>query len=582
MSFKKAQALTAVWGLILLLMLPNLLWLSLEVGSTRWPATFIITALIVPTLLLGFYFALLGRYVWIACLLMTPFAMLAPFECFYVYRYKWPSTVETLGTVFATYPGETIGYFGWLLLPLTLALLAVITLALVAVFASYRTNLRWSGRLREWLCISAVMLPAVLFGIGMFVGKGGDSHLGNGKRVATLFWAPIPSSYPFGVIPRFWEYANDWRHMRANADKLASFRFHATQLQKSNQREIYVLVIGESSRRDHWQLFGYDRPTNPELTQTRNLVKIPHMLASWPQTLHEVPLIITRKPVTDMDETWTEASILRAMQEAGFDTWWISNQYALGKYDSPFTMYAIEAHHQIFLNHSTMNSGGNYDEVLLQPLRMALKDDSNSNVFIVLHMMGSHIPYDLRYPISYRKFSPTMADGKMPASETNSYDNSILYTDHVLAKVIEILQQSGDISALWFESDHGEALPTPQCSLLGHGFGTRNEFTIPAFFWYSDSYAAKFPARLAQLEAHANEKVLSANSFESLIDMAGVDFPTHDPSWSLFSPQWHPRPRIVNSIEGPVDFDNARIEPKCDGLLPSSQMQPFSGNSYSN
>jgi glucan phosphoethanolaminetransferase (alkaline phosphatase superfamily) len=580
MPVTKAHARTAVWGLILLLMLPNWLWLFLDIGTARWPAAFIITALIVPALLLSFYFAVFGKNLGIACLLMTPFAMLVPFECFYIYRYKWPSTVETLGTVFATYPGETIGYFGWLLLPLILALLATASLALTAAFTSYRVDLHWSGRLREWLCISAVIMPAILFGVGMLVGKGEDSHLANGKRVAALLWAPVPSGYPFGLIPRLWEYTSDWNNMRANADKLASFRFHATEPEKPRQREIYVLVIGESSRRDHWQLFGYDRPTNPELMQIGNLVKIPHMLASWPQTLLEVPLIITRKPITDMDDTWTEASIVRVMQEAGFDTWWISNQYAVGKYDSPVSTYAQEAHHQIFLDHSSLTSGGNYDAVLLQPLRMALNNSRASNkLFIVLHMMGSHIPYDLRYPADYRKFTPTMAEGKTQTTATNSYDNSVLYTDHILAQIIETLKKSDSISALWFESDHGEALPTAQCSLIGHGYGTRFEFMIPAFFWYSNSYAAEFPERLAQFQAHANEKVLSANSFESLVDMAGIDFPTHDPTWSLFSPQWRPRPRVVNTIQGPTDFDSAEITPECSGVIPSNQTKLFSAGS---
>src|SRR6185312_14763042 len=102
-------------------------------------------------------------------------------------------------------------------------------------------------------------------------------------------------------------------------------------------------------------------------------------------------------------------------------------------------------------------------------------------------------------------------------------------------------------TALWFESDHGEMPVTPTCAFTGHGLGTNFEFEIPAFFWYSAAYAQQFPDRVTNLRLHAKERTLSANTFESLVDMAGANFPSHDETWSLFSDQWHGRLRIVNS-----------------------------------
>jgi len=177
----------------------------------------------------------------------------------------------------------------------------------------------------------------------------------------------------------------------------------------------------------------------------------------------------------------------------------------------------------------------------------------------------------MRYPVAFKRFQPTYYNANnnvLPGYRfINSYDNTILYTDHVLAQVIDILRNSGATTAMFYASDHGEALLTPTCSKAGHGIGTRYEFEIPALFWYSDTYAAAFPQRLSALRANADKPTLSADTFESLIDMAGIDFPGHDQSMSLFSTQWRYRPRIVNPI-WQVDFDKAVFSKKCTIVLP--------------
>jgi glucan phosphoethanolaminetransferase (alkaline phosphatase superfamily) len=332
-----------------------------------------------------------------------------------------------------------------------------------------------------------------------------------------------------------------------------------------------VLVIGEASRRANWQLFGYDRATNPELTQVRNLVPLPNLDSSWPESITAIPMILTRKPADDTEYAWwKEASILRAMQEAGFETWWISNQMPIGKYDSPVSTYAFEAQHDEFLNHVSWSAPGSYDADLLQPLLDALHG-SNGDLFIVLHMMGSHQSYDYRYPEAYKHFRPAESDpaGGIPAREQsrNSYDNSILYSDHVLASIISILRDSGAVTALWYESDHGETLPTPNCTAQGHGHGTHAEYEISALSWYSDAYASAFPTRVAALRANAGKRLMSEDTFESMIDMAGLDFPGHDRTWSVFSPTWRYRPRIVNR-PSQIDIDHARFDKYCGMVHP--------------
>jgi len=565
----RRRAWTAVSTLILLIMLPNLIWLCVGHGLAIW-----VSGLIVPSLLLAFLFAVFGRKLWAICLVLAPFAALAPIEAFYIAIYLQPTSTQVLATVIATTPRETYEFLGSALLPILLCIVTGLLLALLAARWTWQAGIYWGHRSRAWMIAATITLPLMVGTISSTSVRGNiPTRLQAGLHTVAELVDWMEPSYPFGLFQRFAEYYSEWRQMRNEATQLDTFRFYAHRISPIGQREIYVLVIGESSRRDHWQLFGYSRATNPKLTEVSNLIPIPDMLTSWPETVMAIPLIITRKPISELSVAWKEASILRTMAEAGFDTYWISNQLPIGAEDSPVSIYAYEAQHVSFLNHASLTAPDSYDEVLLQPLRDAVQD-SNKDLFIVLHMMGSHSRYDLRYPATFKQFRPVASDttdGGLSGYERlrNSYDNTILYTDHVLAGVIDILQKSGAVTALLYESDHGEDLPTPSCNLMEHGHSTVYDFQIPAFAWYSDSYADAFPQRIAALRNNASNPTLSADSFASLIDMAGVTFPGHNPSWSLFSTQWRYRPRIINGM-WQTDMDHAVFGKQCKTVMPAN------------
>ena len=568
-SIVRPLAFGAITVLIVLLMLPNLLWLRDSHTLSTWLA-----ALVLPTALLVALFALLGRSPWLACLLLTPFAMLTPLECFYVATYQTPSTAEIIATLYTTNDQEIHGYLGNLLPYLVAAPLAALVLVMLATWWSRRAGLSWTGRSRQWLGSLAILVATPLVALSVssavIMKRPPSISMPNGTPTGYAYVGP---GYPFGVLVRLGRFIREWTAMRADARKLAKFDFHAHRTGPGlRQRQVYVMVIGESSARTHWQLFGYDRPTNPELSRLKNLVLLKHFITSWPETIASVPVMLTRKPITSNQPGWHEPSFLPAMQEAGYDTWWISNQYPIGQTDSPVAMYAYEAQHVVWVNHSaTPDNPHAYDEALIPALRKALQG-SHQDLFIVLHMMGSHDDYDNRYPPAFERFKPIFSDehGNVirEINIRNSYDNTIVYTDHVLAQIIEVLKQSGAVTALWYESDHGEVLPSGACRRIGHGIGTWHEFEIPALFWYSSAYARDFPSRVSTLRANADKRALTGDTFESLIDMAGVTFPGHNETWSLFSPDWHYHTRMVGQFWY-TDYDDAVAVGACGILKPA-------------
>ncbi|HEX5353765.1 MAG TPA: phosphoethanolamine transferase [Rhodanobacteraceae bacterium] len=570
-AHSRTRALVAIGLLVALLMLPDFLWLAHDSSAITWRA-----ALMLPLGIFAVLFAMLGRVPWLACLLLAPFALLAPLETYYVAQYHHPTSAQIIATLVATNRLEAREYFGRLMLPLALALLAGMAVALLAAYACFRARLRWRGPTRIGFLCAGIVTMLIPLGVGFATPR----HTSSANPRSESALAPlrdyghaIENGYPFGVLPRIVDYRIEWDRMRAEAASFKTFRFHARRTgPRLHQRQVYVLVIGESSRRADWQLFGYDRPTNPGLSKLKNVVPLTRFITTWPESIAAIPMILTRrKPDMAWDAPWPEASILRAMAEADYETYWISNQQAIGQFDSPVSMYAYEAGNVEWLNHASSTAPGSYDDDLIRPLQDALHA-SGHDLFIVLHMMGSHVEYDYRYPKSFEHWKPTQASppsqGTRIERARNSYDNSILYTDHVLASVIDVLKSSGAVTALWFESDHGELIPTTTCDREGHGVGTVPEYEIPALFWYSDAYQRDFPQRVANLRANADRRTLSADTFESLVDMAGVAFPTHDESWSLFSRQWHYHTRWVAQTRH-IDFDTARIkQDDCERVLP--------------
>lgn len=563
----KRLAIGSMVVLALLLMVPDVALVS--AGTHVKSLTWITASLAVPAGLLLGYFAVLGRRPWLACVLMTPFAALVPVVAFYIVRYRTPITESVLGTVAATNPTEAADFLGrwmWAILILSLAAGAF---AVIAGWLSARAHLRFvtSRRAHTALVALALVTMTTIFGLQVIAAEsppGTDSARSQDMDQRTF--RVVQDSYPFGIPITLGNWWDDDVRLHAATARMRHFRFHAYRAAQPGQRQIYVLVIGESSRTDHWQLFGYDRPTNPELTSLTHLVPVSNMVSPWPMSIGGVPAMLTRKPPQQaLSHAFAERSIVSLLREAGFETWWLSNQSPSGEWNSPITVYAQEAQHVQWLQLQK------YDSSLTERLAQVVRE-SHGDLFVVLHMIGSHDDYDTRYPPAFRYFVPTVQDGGAFDTDyrnvTNSYDNTIRYTDHVLGSIIKVLQHTDAVTALWYQSDHGETLPTASCSATDHGHGFRYEFPVPAVFWYSEAYSKAFPRKVATLRANAGKPATSADTFATLADMAGVDFPGHVESRSLFSPAWRYQPRLIHPQwqdgNAVVDYDDADLGNGCE------------------
>lgn len=94
---------------------------------------------------------------------------------------------------------------------------------------------------------------------------------------------------------------------------------------------------------------------------------------------------------------------------------------------------------------------------------------------------------------------------------TNAYDNTILYTDHFLARVVTLLQQrqSHYNTAMWYMSDNGESLGETQHLYLhgAYAFAPETQTHIPMVQWISNGFAAQSKLDLGCLRQAANQPV---------------------------------------------------------------------------
>jgi glucan phosphoethanolaminetransferase (alkaline phosphatase superfamily) len=364
----------------------------------------------------------------------------------------------------------------------------------------------------------------------------------------------------------------------------ANFRFGAHQAAPDNAPQVVVMVIGESSRYDRWSLNGYARDTNPLLAKEPNLVSLPDVITSVAATRLSVPVIVSRKPATQsLKDGFSEKSFLTAFKEAGFKTFWLSNQISFGKFDTPVSVFAKEADVVDFLNLGGFTDNSSYDEVLLRPLERAVADPAPKKL-IVLHSLGSHWNYSHRYPKQFDKWLPSLygmdkpvyTDLRLKPQLNNSYDSSILYTDWFLSRVIGTLKHGGQPASLMYVADHGQTLYDNSCRLAFHGHNTQYEFHVPALVWYSDQYRQRFPDKVGQLLRHRTARLATENVFHTLLDLADIRYPGDRLEWSFVNSGFRPHKRYVDSY-GWTDYDNAVMKGDCREVIAKGKPLPRGG-----
>ena len=322
------------------------------------------------------------------------------------------------------------------------------------------------------------------------------------------------------------------RYKEASKD----FKYYAKCSFADNEAETLVLVIGETSRADNWQLYGYSRKTNPLLTQTKGLTVFTDYMSQSNTTHKSVPILLSLAEADNYDILYHTKGIMQAFREAGYHTVYLSNQQ---RNHSFIDFLGEQADDCLFLRDSHPDNA--YDTDLLVPLAQKLARQKGRRTFVVLHTYGSHFSYADRYPDDMREFQSDQYDGakrQYRPQLINAYDNSICQTDLLLRRIIEQLTAHGGSAAMVYTSDHGEDIFDDARHLFLHAspFPSFWQLHVPFIVWTSPVYRQRHGAITLALDANRHKAAESNSVFHTLLTMGGVTTSYRNDSLSLASP----------------------------------------------
>lgn len=304
---------------------------------------------------------------------------------------------------------------------------------------------------------------------------------------------------------------------------------------------LVLMVVGETARAQNFQLGGYPRRTNPELAETEGVVYFPNATSCGTATAISVPCMFSHLPRAEFDVAAASRyeNVLDAVQRAGLAVEWRDNNAGCKGVCArvPFKHYGTE-HDEL------CRDGVCQDGILAKDVASTL-GTMERDTLIVMHQMGSHGPaYSARYPRDFGPFKPACASNQLQHCShdevVNAYDNTIAYTDHVLAAMIRSLREASDHvdSVLIYVSDHGESLGEQGMYLHGlpYRFAPDTQKRVPMLIWMSHSYAARTQTSLDCMQTRAfGDEVSHDNLYHTLLGAAEVRNASYDARLDLFA-----------------------------------------------
>ena len=325
--------------------------------------------------------------------------------------------------------------------------------------------------------------------------------------------------FPLNVIYNLGLSGSEFRKSRDFHKTSEGFSFEARRTAQIPEREVYVYIIGEAARAMNWQLYGYDRETNPRLAKMDDVVVFRDMLTQSNTTHKSVPLILSSVATDEHEELFRRKGLPALFNEAGFETWFISNQSRQG---AMIDNLAHDAKHLLYIRSPRQ------DMQLLEEMRKILEQTDERKILFILHCYGSHFSYHQRYPREFARFRPDDDVAIAPQHRqtlVNAYDNSILYTDHFLAETIEFLRSlKGTASALLYCADHGEDLIDDSRERFLHASPTTTAYQlyVASLAWFSPEYNRRFPEKVEAARANETAPANTHALFHTMADMASI------------------------------------------------------------
>ncbi len=405
-----------------------------------------------------------------------------------------------MGNVFNTQYSEASGFFSFMFIAY------IVVLGILPTIYIFKAKVKYDSWKRFGI-LTGSSVAALL----MLVFANTGNFLWIDKYSTELGALTMPYSYIVNSC-RYW---SDVRKRNQKEIPLPDATIH------NEDKTVVVLIIGESARRQNFSLYGYEKNTNPLLAITPNVAAFPAN-ASATYTTAGVKAILDHKPTRDLYEI-----LPNYLYRNGVDVVWRTTNW--GEPPVHIEQYQKRAELASYCPDSLKQ----YDEVLLANLQETILTSQKDKILIVLHTSVSHGPqYSQRYPATFEHFQPVCNSVELANCTNeelmNAYDNTIVYTDYLLHRIISELQALSDYqSAMLFVSDHGESLG--ESNLYMHGvpmaMAPKEQYEIPFIVWISDN---------ANRTLKPNDMLSHYHVFHSVMNFLALDSPIYNEEMNIF------------------------------------------------
>ena len=393
---------------------------------------------------------------------------------------------------------------------------------------------RWPTELLSKLIV-AMVTAAVLGGVALINYQGLASLFRNHHELHLML---VPSNYIGASIGYVREQVASAKQpfiaLGEDASRNPAWQTHS-------RKSLTVLVVGESARAENFGILGYNRDTTPQLDKEAGLIAFTDVHSCGTETAVSVPCMFSNMGRKNYDASTAknEEGLLDVLKRAGLDVIWRDNQSGCKGTCDRVTVQDVSN-----LKDPTLCANSECrDEILLQGLQHFI-DILDKDTVLVLHQMGSHGPeYFKRYPKEYEHFTPVCESNALNncsrESIVNGYDNTLVYTDHVLSTLIDLLRANQDKvdTAMLYLSDHGESLG--EYNLFLHGtpymLAPEQQKHVAMLAWFSDSYQKSFAVDTHCLQLSRDKPLSQDNLFHSMLGLLEVNSKVYNQDLDMFA-----------------------------------------------
>ncbi|GEK13721.1 phosphoethanolamine transferase [Aliivibrio fischeri] len=351
---------------------------------------------------------------------------------------------------------------------------------------------------------------------------------------ATFFsnfrYSPISFIYDwYDSYKKYYIYSNEIMEQRNNKPTW-------TLLNTSSEKKNYILVVGESVRKDYMNAYGFPLENTPFMSSA-NGMQWNNFLSPGPNTFTSVIRFLT---LNDGKNVQLNNNIITLANMAGIETYWLSNQGKMGVFDTGISALAHYSDKTIFTKTGSFNDSNVYDSALLPYVKEALSSDANSKLIIV-HLIGSH-------PLFCDRVEGNV-EFDFSGDKISCYVQSIKQTDNLLSSINDMAIDAGLPYSLIYLSDHGLG-HRDNGRNLRHAPSTKESYEVPLFITGSD-YTEK-----TVIENHRS----GFHFIYALSSIMGIEAKELDTGYDFFGSQNDPQK--VNNGEGlMVDLQSLADDP---------------------